>query len=74
MATSGRAVLGRDMLFDLTSVIYWHVVTATKKRQVDIDNVIENSRNFKHDYIIGNQVYVKNTDIYCKLYYKKQEP
>ena len=39
MATTGQDVFGRDMLFNLASVVDWRVVTAAKKRQVDIDNV-----------------------------------
>ena len=34
-----QAVFGRDMLFNLASVVDWLVVTATKQLQVDIDNV-----------------------------------
>ena len=44
MATPGQAVFGRDMLFNIASFIDWQVVTAVKQRQVDIDNVIGNSK------------------------------
>ena len=36
MATPVQAVFGRDMLFNLASVVDWRVATAAKKRQVDI--------------------------------------
>ena len=62
------------MLFNLTSVVYLRAVTAANQRQVDIYNVIENSRQVTHDYKIGNQLYVKMTGIYCKLDYKKKGP
>ena len=39
MDTSVQAVFGRDMLFNLASVIDWRVTTSAKQRQVDIDNV-----------------------------------
>ena len=39
MATPGQAVFGRDMQFNLESVVYWQVVTTTKKRKVYIHNV-----------------------------------
>ena len=74
MATPDQAVFGRDMLFNLASVIDWQVVTPEKQRQVDIDNVIENAKQVTHDYAIGNLVYVKITCIYGKLEYSKQGP
>ena len=39
MYTPGQAVFVRDILSNLTSVVYWRVVTAAKQRQVYIDNV-----------------------------------
>ena len=45
-----------------------------KQRQLDIDNVRENSRQVTHDYSIVNQVYVEINGIYNKLGYKKQGP
>ena len=63
MATPGQATFGRDMLSNLTSVIDWRVVIAAKQRQVDIDNVIGNSKWVTHDYAIGDQVYVNMTSI-----------
>ena len=62
------------MLFNITSIIDWSVVTTRKQRQVNIDNVRENSRQVKHEYTIGNLVYVENTGIYSKLDYKKKGP
>ena len=60
------------MLFNLASVIDWRVVTAAKQRQLDVDNVRENDRQFTHYYTIGNRVYVEMTGIYRKLDYKKK--
>ena len=72
MATPGRAVFFRDVLFNLASVVDWQVANAKKQRQVDIDNVIENAKRVMHDYAIVDQVCVKMIDIYCKIDYKKQ--
>ena len=44
MATPGKAVFDRDMLFNLASVVDWRVATAAKQRQVDIDNFRENAK------------------------------
>ena len=67
MVTPGQAVFGRDVLFNLASVVYWQVVTAANQRQVDIDNVREKSRKVTHDYKIGHQLYVRMSGIYRKL-------
>ena len=72
--TPGKAVFVRDMLFKLTSIIDWRVVTAKNQQQADIDNVCENSRQFRHYYAMGDIVYVEETYIYRKLDYKKQGP
>ena len=74
MVTPGQSVFCRDMLFDLALVVDWKVATATKQRQVDFANVRENYRQFTHDYVIGDRVYVEMTGIYHKPDYKKQGP
>ena len=56
MAPPGQYFFDRYMLFNLTSVVDWQVVNAAKQRQVDIDNVRENSRRVTHGYAIGNRV------------------
>ena len=58
MATSGQAVFGRYMLFNLAPVVDWRVVTAANQHQLDIDNVKENANQVTHDYAVGDQVYV----------------
>ena len=40
MATPGQTFFGRDMLFNLKSVVDWRVVTAANKCRVNIDNSI----------------------------------
>ena len=74
MATPGQDVFGRDMLFNLVSVVDWQVVTAAKQRQVDIDIVRENSKQVTHDYAIGDQFYVEMTGIYRRIDSRKQGP
>ena len=72
--TPGKDVFGRYMLFNLTSIIHWRVITARKQGKVDIYNVHKRSKWVKNDQSIGDLVYVENTGIYLKLYYKKQGP
>ena len=74
MVTPGQDVFGRDILFYLAPVIDWRVVTATNQRQVDIDNVRENSKRVTHEYAVGDQVYLEMTGIYRKLDYRKNGP
>ena len=69
----GQTAFGRDMLFNLTSIIDWHIVTARIQRQVDIDNVCKKWKA-SQVYAIGDLVYVKNIDVYLILDYKKQGP
>ena len=68
------SVFGGNMLFNLSSVVDWQVLMAAEQRQVDIDNVRENSKQVKHEYAIGNWVYVEMTVIYRKFDYKKHGP
>ena len=68
MAIPGQAVFDRDMLFNLTSVVYWLVVTAAKQCQLDIDNIRGNAKQVTHDYAIGDHVYVEMTGIYRKIH------
>ena len=42
--TPVQAVFGRDMIFNLASVVKWRVITSGKRLQVDIDNVQENDK------------------------------
>ena len=52
----GQAVFGGGMLFNFTSIIDFHIVTARKQGKADIDNVRKNSRQVRHDYEIGDLV------------------
>ena len=60
------------MLLNLTSIIYWRVVTARNQGKDDIANVCKHARRVRHDQAICDLVYVENTLTYLKLYYKKQ--
>ena len=58
----------------LEYIIEWQVITAEKKRQLDIDNVKENAKRVTHDYTKGDRFNVEMTGIYRKLDYKKLGP
>ena len=44
MATPGQSGFGRDMIFNLASVVDWRVVTEVKQQQVGINDFQENAR------------------------------
>ena len=52
----GLGLSGRNMLFNLTLIVDWCVITTKKKLQADINNANKNSRR--------DLVYVDNTGIY----------
>ena len=54
MDTPGKVVFGRDVLFNLASVVEWQVLNAAKQCQVYMDNIRENAKHVMHDYAIGN--------------------
>ena len=62
------------MIFNLSPIIYWILLTASKHQQVYTDIVhVNNNKNIRHDYIVVHLVYMDKTDIYCKLGYKKSQ-
>ena len=58
-AQPAQLVFSRKYIFNLTSVIDWHVIHARKQKQVDRDNIGENNKMIFYDYIIGDQVLLK---------------
>ena len=68
-ATPVQVIFGRDMIFNLASVIDWRVITNGKQQQLETDNMRENARQVTNEYAIGDPVHGDMTGIYCKLYY-----
>ena len=62
------------MIFNLASVVNWKVNTAKNQLQVDIDNACKNDKRVRHDYAVGDLVYMDMAGIYHKLYYEKYGP
>jgi hypothetical protein len=57
-ATPSQIDFGRDMLFNLKSVINWKETSSRKQKQVDLDNIRENRNRIDYDYPrIGQQIY-----------------
>ena len=72
--TPGQHVFGRDMVFNLSTVIDWKAIIARKQAQIDRDNLRENANRVSHDHAIGDQVYVKIDGIKQKLDNKQHVP
>ena len=72
--TPGQAVFGRDMLFNLMSLVYWRVVTARKQRKIYIGSSHGNTRQVRHECIVGDLVYVDKMGIYHNTQNKNNEP
>ena len=60
-------VFGRDMIFNVSTIINWQTTLNDKQTQVDKDNLRENSRRTAHDYAVGEQVFVKIKGVKRKL-------
>ena len=60
------------MIFNLTSFVNCIIVTTSKHRKVEIDNLCENARRVRHGYAIGDLDYTEKAGIYHKSDYKKQ--
>lgn len=65
--TPAQLVYGRDMIFNLKTIINWKDISARKQIQVDKDNLRENKKRVDYDYQIGSQVYVTKDGIHRKL-------
>ena len=73
-ATPAQLVFGRDMLFNITKVIDWKLITERKVKQVQKDNNRENSKRIPHEYSVGDRVFRIKRGVKRKLSDKKSTP
>ena len=73
-ATPAQLVFGRDMLFNIKSLVNWKEISLRKQQTVDKSNIRENSKRVDHDYSVGDRVYVTRSDIHRKLDGPKEGP
>ena len=66
-ATPAQLVFGRDMLFNMQSLINWKEISLRKQQSVDRANRRENSKRVDYDYSVGDQVYIVKDKIHRKL-------
>ena len=55
-ATPAQIVFGRDMLFKMKKVINWQSMTENKRKQIEKDNIRENTERIPYDYKVGDEL------------------
>jgi hypothetical protein len=65
-ASSGAAIFGWDMLFDVPFIADWNKIGRHRQHQTNRNTALENNTWVKWDYKIGNKVMVKKDGILCK--------
>ena len=73
-STPGQLVFGRDMMFNIKSLINWKLLASRKQHLVDKANLRENTKRIDYDYQIGQKVFIKNDGIHRKLDRPKSGP
>jgi Integrase core domain. len=73
-ATPAQLVFGRDMIFNIKTIVDWRTITARKQKQVIKDNLRENKGRIDHQYSVGDKVYLRPTGIQRKLEMQKKGP
>ena len=66
-ATPAQLVFGRDMMFNISSLVNWKTLSLKKQNLVDKANLRENTKRVDYNYGIGQQVYVTTDGIQRKL-------
>ena len=73
-ATPAQLVFGRDMMFNLSTLVNWKDLSIKKQALVDKANLRENRNRVDHDYQVDDLVYITKDGIYKKLDSPKQGP
>jgi hypothetical protein len=62
-ASSGAAIFGRDMLFDIPFIADWQKIGEHRQRLTDLNNAHENKGRIDHDYQVGQKVLLRKEGI-----------
>ena len=73
-ATPAQLVFGRDMMFNLQTLVDWKHLSLKKQEATDVANLRENRNRKDYDYQIGTQVYIVKDGILRKLSCPKEGP
>ena len=66
-ATLAQLIFGRDMLFNISTLVNWKALTLNKQKSVDRAKLRENRGRVDYDYQVGQPVYVIRDGIFRKL-------
>ena len=73
-ATPAQLVFGRDMMFNLSTLVNWKELSIRKQALVDKNTLKENRKRIDYDYQIDDLVYVTKDGIFRKLDSPKKGP
>ena len=73
-ATPAQLVFGRDMMFNISTLVNWKELSIKKQTLVDKANLRENKHRIDYDYQVDDLVYVTKDRIFKKLDCPKMGP
>ena len=73
-STPAQLVFGRDMMFNIQTLVNWKEMSLRKQKLVDKANLRENKHRVDFDFQVGNKVYIKKDGIIRKLESPKLGP
>jgi hypothetical protein len=62
-ASSGAAIFGQDMLFDIPFIADWQKIGEHRQQLTDLDNACENKGRIDYDYKVGQKVLLRKEGI-----------
>jgi hypothetical protein len=65
-ASSGAAIFGQDMLFDIPFIADWKKIGEHRQRLTDLNTACENKGRIDYDYKVGQTILVQNEGIIRK--------
>jgi hypothetical protein len=65
-ASSSAAIIGRDMLFDITFIADWQKIGEHRQQLTDLNNARKNKGRIEYDYKVGQKVLVRKEGILRK--------
>ena len=66
-ASPGQLIFGRNMIINAVYLANWNNLATRRRNQIRSNNVSENKSRIPHDYIIGDSVYIRKSNIEQKL-------
>ena len=66
-STPAQLVFGRDMMFNIQTLVNWKELSLRKQKLVDKTNLRENKNRVDFDFQVGNKVYIKKDGVIHKL-------